>query len=156
MLTKPEVIELFTKYGVFSEAELRSREEIYLEQYCKTVKTEANLVIRMARTIIFPAAMRYQGELATTCANLKAAGHDYQMVTLEDVTAKLRSMQKAANELEKLLDHEAASVLEEARHMCDAILPAMNDVRKWADSLETIVADDLWSLPSYQEMLFIK
>lgn len=156
MLTKPEVIELFTKYGVFSEAELRSREEIYLEQYCKTIRTEANLVIRMARTIIFPAAMRYQGELAATCANLKAAGHDYQMVTLENVTAKLRSMQKATNELEKLLDHETTAVLTEARYLCDTVLPAMNEVRKWADSLETIVADDLWSLPSYQEMLFIK
>uniref|UniRef100_B8DRZ9 Glutamine synthetase catalytic region n=1 Tax=Nitratidesulfovibrio vulgaris (strain DSM 19637 / Miyazaki F) TaxID=883 RepID=B8DRZ9_NITV9 len=156
VLSSPEVVKLFTSYGVFSEAEVKSREEIYLEQYCKTVKTEANLVIRMARTIIFPAAMRYQGELAATCANLKAAGHDYKVVTLEDVTTKLRAMQAAVGELEKKLDHEAASTHAEAKHMCDVILPAMLKVREYADALEAVVADDLWALPSYQEMLFIK
>ena len=156
VLNSPEVVSLFTKYGVFSEAELKSREEIYLEQYCKTIKTEANLVIRMARTIIFPAAMRYQGELAATCANLKAAGHDYQMVTLEDVTTKLRAMQKAVAELEKVIEPTAHDSLGEARHYCDVVMPAMGEVRKWVDALETVVADDLWALPSYQEMLFIK
>ncbi|MEG6504260.1 glutamine synthetase III family protein [Nitratidesulfovibrio sp. 1201_IL3209] len=156
VLGSPEVVKLFTSYGVFSEAEVRSREEIYLEQYCKTVKTEANLVIRMARTIIFPAAMRYQGELAATCANLKAAGHDYKVVTLEDVTAKLRAMQAAVGELEKKLEHEADGTHAEAKHMCDVILPAMLKVREYADALEAVVADDLWALPSYQEMLFIK
>ncbi|WMW63911.1 glutamine synthetase III [Nitratidesulfovibrio liaohensis] len=156
VLSTPEVVKLFTSYGVFSEAEVKSREEIYLEQYCKTVKTEANLVIRMARTIIFPAAMRYQGELAATCANLKAAGHDYKVVTLEDVTAKLRAMQAAVGDLEKKLEHEAASTHAEAKHMCDVILPAMLKVREYADALEAVVADDLWALPSYQEMLFIK
>lgn len=156
MLTAPAVLDLFNKYGILSEAELRSRQEIYLEQYCKTIKTEASLVIRMARTIIFPAAMRYQGELAATCANLKAAGHDYQMVTLEDVTTKLRNMQKAVIELEKALNHSAPDLLDEARYLCDVVLPEMHEVRKWADALEIIVADDLWALPSYQEMLFIK
>ena len=69
MLSAPTTIDLFTKYGVFSEAELASRQEIYLEQYVKTITTEAKLVIRMARTVIFPAAMRYQGELAGVAAN---------------------------------------------------------------------------------------
>ncbi|WP_353120106.1 glutamine synthetase III [Nitratidesulfovibrio sp.] len=156
VLSSPEVVKLFTSYGVFSEAEVKSREEIYLEQYCKTVATEANLVIRMARTIIFPAAMRYQGELAATCANLKAAGHDYKVVALEDVTAKLRAMQAAVGELEKKMEHEAAGTHAEAKHMCDVILPAMLKVREYADALEAVVADDLWALPSYQEMLFIK
>jgi glutamine synthetase len=156
-LTSKEVVALFTKYGVLSEAELKSRQEIYLEQYCKTINTEANLVIRMARTIIFPAAMRYQGELAATCANLKAIGHDVTMLTLEDVTAKLRSMQKTVIELEKLLEKVPhGGTLKEAKYFCEKILPAMNAVREWADALEIVVADDLWALPSYQEMLFIK
>lgn len=155
-LTSPEVLELFARYGIFSEAELRSRQEIYLEQYCKTIMTEANLVIRMARTIIFPAAMRYQGELAATCANLKAIGQDFQMVTLKDVTAKLRNMQRAVNDLEESLAHLEAGSLDEARYLCDIVLPKMKTVRIWADALEVIVADDLWALPSYQEMLFIK
>ncbi|KHK00891.1 glutamine synthetase III family protein [Desulfovibrio sp. TomC] len=156
VLSSPEVVKLFTTYGVFSEAELKSREEIYLEQYVKTIQTEANLVVRMAKTIIFPAAERYQGELAATCANLKAIGHDYKMDTLECVTTKLRDIQAKTAELEKLMEHSADGTLAEAKHMCCTILPAMNEIRAVADALEAVVADDLWSLPSYQEMLFIR
>ncbi|EKO40567.1 MAG: glutamine synthetase [Solidesulfovibrio magneticus str. Maddingley MBC34] len=156
VLTSPEVVKLFTTYGVFSEAELKSREEIYLEQYVKTLQTEANLVVRMAKTIIFPAAMRYQSELAAACANLKAIGHDYKMDTLECVTAKLRDLQTKTAELEKIMEHSAEGSLAEAKHMCCTVLPAMNEVRAVADALEAVVADDLWSLPSYQEMLFIR
>jgi len=156
VLTTKPVIELFTKYGILTEAELKSREEIYLEQYTKTLKTEANLVVRMATTIIFPAAMRYQSELAAACANLKAIGHDYKMAALEDVTDKLRSLQESTVKLDKMLEYEAKDAHSEAKYMCEKILPAMADVRSYADALEAIVADDLWSLPSYQEMLFIR
>jgi len=155
-IVSPETVKLFTTYGVLSEAELKSREEIYLEQYCKTIKTEASLVVRMAKTIIFPAAMRYQGELAGACVNLKAIGHDFKMTTLEDVTAKLRGLQESVASLEKLLEHEGGATHAEAKYLCGTVLPAMNEVRTWADALESVVADDLWSLPSYQEMLFIR
>ncbi|SMP48823.1 glutamine synthetase III [Desulfonatronum lacustre] len=156
-ITSKPVIELFKTYGVLSEAELHSRQEIYLEQYSKTINTEANLAIRLAKTVIFPAAVRYQGELAATCANLKAIGHDVKMITLEDVTAKLRSLQKAVGDLEGALGKVPhGDTLKEAKYFCEAILPAINTVREWADCLETLVADDLWALPSYQEMLFIK
>ena len=156
VLTSKDVVELFTKYGVLSEAELKSRQEIYLEQYVKTVATEANLVIRMARTVIFPAAMRYQGQLAETCASLKAIGHDFKMATLEEVTTKLRAMQVEVDKLEKLLAHEGGDTLTHAKYMCEKVLPAMLAVRGYADALESVVADDLWPLPSYQEMLFIR
>ena len=156
VLTSPEIVELFTKYNVLSEAELKSRQEIYLEQYAKVITTEANLVIRMARTVIFPAAMRYQGELAATCESLKAIGHDFKMATLEDVTAKLRSMQEEVDTLEKLLAHEAGDTQAHATYMCEKILPAMLAIRGYADALESVVADDRWPLPSYQEMLFIR
>lgn len=156
-LTSKESIKLFTTYEVLSEAELHSRQEIYLEQYGKTIKTEANLAIRMAKTIIFPAAMRYQGELAATCANMKAIGHDVKMTTLEDVTIKLRALQKFAGDLEKILEGAPhGDSLKEAVYFCNKVLPGIVEVRKWADSLESVVADDLWPLPSYQEMLFIK
>jgi len=156
VLTTKPVVELFTKYGVLTEAELKSREEIYLEQYAKTINTEANLVVRMATTIIFPAAMRYQSELAAACASLKAIGHDYKMAALEGVTDKLRSLQESATKLDKLLEHEAKDTHAEAKYMCEKILPAMAEIRGYADALEAVVADDLWSLPSYQEMLFIR
>jgi len=155
-ITSPEVVKLFTTYGIFSEAELKSREEIYLEQYVKTIQTEANLVVRMAKTVIFPAAVRYQSELAGACANLKAIGHNFKMDTLECVTTKLRDIQAKTAELEKLMEHSAEGSLAEAKHMCCTVLPAMNEVRAVADALEAVVADDLWPLPSYQEMLFIR
>ncbi|TVQ98584.1 MAG: glutamine synthetase type III [Desulfovibrionales bacterium] len=157
VITSKPVVDLFATYGVLSEAELHSRQEIYLEQYSKSINTEANLAIRLAKTVIFPAAMRYQGELAATCANLKAIGHDVKMITLEDVTAKLRTLQKAVGDLEDLLEKVPhGDTLKEAEYFCNTILPAINMVREWADFLETVVADDLWALPSYQEMLFIK
>ena len=65
-LTRPEVVEIYEKAEVLNRAELKARQDIYLEQYCKTVRTEANLTIRIARTVIFPAAMRYQGCLLYT------------------------------------------------------------------------------------------
>lgn len=159
MITSPEVVDLYTRMGVLDKTELKARQEIYLEQYCKTVRTEAMLVTRMANTIIFPAAMRYQGELASVCASLKAIGKDFKAVTLETVTLRLRDMQAALVKLEKQMDavdklqHDS---LAQARFYCEKILPCMKDVRVHADALEVIVADDLWSLPSYQEILFGK
>src|SRR5438270_1054828 len=72
VLAKPEVVQLLDKYGVLSPRETQSRHDIYLEQYIKTISTEAKITIEMARTMIFPAAVRYQNELATTCTSLKA------------------------------------------------------------------------------------
>ncbi|MDR2695035.1 MAG: glutamine synthetase type III, partial [Deltaproteobacteria bacterium] len=153
----PEALRLFTEHQVLNKQELKARQDIYFEQYCKTVRTEARITARAARTIIYPAAMRYQGELAATCAHMKAIGMEYKTVSLNELTVKLRAMQQAVLALEQLLDAAPGQELpEEARYCCDRILPAMNEVRRWADALEIIVADDLWALPSYQEMLFIK
>jgi len=154
--TKKESVALFTRYNILSEAELASRQEIYLEHYVKTIATEANLMIRLSRTVIFPAALRYQNELAATCVNLKAIGHDFKMATLEDCTAKLRGLQADVSVLETLLAHTDGDTLSHAKYMCEKVLPAMRNVRTHADALETVVADDLWELPSYQEMLFIR
>ena len=157
-LTKPDVVTIYERAAVLRRDELRARQEIYLEQYCKTVRTEANLVIRMARTIIFPAAMRYQGELATTAGRLRDLGMDYRTTTLEEVTASLRRLQDATAKLETALAAcgELGEGLEAAEHYCNDVLPLMLEVREHADTLETIVADDLWALPNYQEILFGK
>jgi len=156
-LCTPEAMHLFAEHQVCNKQELKARQDIYFEQYCKTVRTEARITARTARTIIYPAAMRYQGELAATCAHMKAIDMEYKAVTLNELTTKLRAMQQAVLALEHLLDAAPMQELpEEARYCCDKILPAMNEVRRWADALEYIVADDLWALPSYQEMLFIK
>ncbi len=155
-ITDPEVVKIFTRFKVLSRRELKSREEIYTEQYVKSINVEAILTLRLARTQIFPAAVRYQNELATTCTNLKANGYTFDTNTLDKVTALVKDLQDAADELEKVMGHEAKNLKAEARHMCDVVLPAMNKVRAVADQLEELVPDDLWPLPTYQEMLFIK
>ena len=159
ILMNPDIVDLYTEQKVLTKTELKARQEIYLELYCKTIRTEAHLVARMAKTIIFPAAMRYQGELASTCAGLKAIGKDFRTTTLDQVTEMLRKMQDNVNKLEKLgkdAGKKQHDSLAQARFYCESVIPCMKDVRAWADSLEEIVANDLWGLPSYQEILFGK
>ncbi len=155
-LSNPEVAAVFEKYNVLSKRELDSRTDIYLEQYCKVVRSESKLVVEMAKTMIYPAAVRYQSELAAAATNLKSAGLTPCIETLTKVTELVNSLSKSINALEKTDGHHASGLLDEAKHFCNDVLPAMSEVRKYADELESIVADDLWPLPTYQEMLFIK
>ena len=156
-LASTELEEMFSKYGVLSPRELASRLETYQEQYCMTVDVEANLCASMSKTLIFPAVIRYQNELASTCANLKAVGYDFDTDTLDTVTSLVKSLQDGISALEHAIEDEnASSPEEECRHRCDVVLPSMLAVRETVDQLEQIVADDLWPLPTYSEMLFIK
>ena len=148
VLEKPETIQAFEKYGVLSPRELHSRYEIYVEQYIKTVLVEAKLVVKMAKTQILPAALRYAKELTGT---LPAGGK-----ISEQVSSLVADLDKGGATLESALAHESSAPLDEAKHLRDQVLPAMLTVRAAADSLEGIVADDQWPLPTYQEMLFIR
>jgi glutamine synthetase len=156
VLIDPEVIAVFEKYGVLSKRELESRHDIYLEQYVKSVSVESKLVVEIAKTMLFPAAIRYQSELAVTCANLKAVGYTFDTNTLDKITALVKELQDSIAALEQTTAHHGGSLLEEATHYLKQVVPAIAAVRKGADALEGMVADDLWPLPTYQEMLFIK
>jgi glutamine synthetase len=156
VLGQPEIIELFEKYNVLSRREVESRKEVKLEQYVMTIQVEANLMLKMGRTMIYPAAVRYQSELATNCANLKAAGLACDSTTLQKVTHCINELRDGLDKLETLMAHESDDLEAEARYACDTLIPAMNAIRAHADALEEMVADDLWPLPTYQEMLFIK
>jgi glutamine synthetase len=155
-LIKPEAVELFEKYGVFSERELHSRYEVRLEQYALTVAVEAKLAVEIGSTIILPAAIRYQTELAQNVAALKAAGIEPSTGLLEAVTGPINELETGLSTLKAALaDHSAESALDEAKHAQEQLLPAMETIRTAADALEGVVADDLWPLPTYQEMLYI-
>jgi glutamine synthetase len=154
-LIKPESLELFEKYGVFNERELHSRYEVRLEHYALTIYVEAKLTLELGSTVVLPAAMRYQTEVAQNIATLKAAGVEPSMALLEEVSAPIAELSGALAELKAELGHSAESADEEASHARDGLLPAMEKVRAAADTLEGIVADDLWPLPTYQEMLYI-
>jgi glutamine synthetase len=156
-LTSKDVLAVFKKHNVLSPREMASRQEVYTEQYCMTIAVEANTCLEMGRTIIFPAAVRYQNELATSAANLKAVGIAVDTVTLDTVTANIKQLQDGLNELEDLIANvNGKNLLAEAKYYCTKILPKMLEIREAADALEGYVADDLWPLPTYQEMLFIK
>jgi glutamine synthetase len=154
-LVKPEAIEVFEKYGVFSERELESRVEVRYETYALTVAVEAKLALEIGSTVILPAAVRYQTELAQNVATLKAAGVEPDLTLLQMVSEPIGALTAALATLKEGLSHHADSATEEAKHAQAALLPAMDAVRAAADTLESIVADDLWPLPTYQEMLYI-
>ncbi|MDX1965508.1 MAG: glutamine synthetase III [Pirellulales bacterium] len=156
-LLKKEYIEVFEKYKVLSERELRSRYDIYVERYCKDMNTEAQCALSIAKTQLLPAAYRYQGELAGIASNLKACGKNPHLGTLEVLTGLVAKFEETIGDLEKAASHKHAHDLTaEAKYFNDHVKPAMLAVREVADQLETVVADDLWPLPKYQEMLFIK
>lgn len=158
VIKEPTYIDLFEKYGVLSERELDSRYEVYAEQYIAAVNVESNLVVEIAKTMVFPAAVRYQGELASSLASLKAIGVEADHGTISKITDLIKKLQDSVAELEALKanEHDAADVAAHCFMVKDKVLPKMLDVRAYVDSLETMVADDLWPLPTYQEMLYIK
>ncbi|HEY3666498.1 MAG TPA: glutamine synthetase III [Polyangiaceae bacterium] len=152
-----DAIAVFEKYKVLSARELHARYEIFLEQYVKTINVEKNLVLQIAKTQILPAALRFQTELANNVVALKAAGvsADSSLLTkisglVTDLTGSVAALEKAA------AHHGASSLFEEAKYFRDALLPAQLKVREVADTLEGLVPTDIWPLPTYQEMLFIK
>ncbi|PVB60770.1 glutamine synthetase III [Labrenzia sp. 011] len=158
VLKEQTYTDLFAKYGVLSERELDSRYEVYAEQYVASVNVESNLVVEMAKTMVFPAAVRYQGELASSLVDLKALGIEADHDTLIKVTGLIKKLQDSVAELEalKASEHDAESVAAHCFMIKDKVLPKMVEVRGYVDALETLVADDLWPLPTYQEMLFIR
>ncbi len=159
-LISPKSIKLFGKYGVLSERELHSRYEIFVEGYRKTINIESQLTIHIAKRMILPAALRYQAEVAQSLSNLKASGATVpkiQTAHLSELVSLIDELQSSTDRLEAVLDeHPDGDSLAHAKHARDVIIPAMNSVRVAGDKLEGIVADDLWPLPTYQEMLFVK
>jgi glutamine synthetase len=159
VIVRKDSIDLFTRYKVYSERELRSRLTILSENYVKTLNIEGQLTSMMGRTMILPAALRYQAEVATAVNAVKAAGVDNsaQVDLLKSLTATISDFQSAIATLDRALGHHAdGDVFSHAQYFRDKVLPSMTAVRGLGDKLETMVADDLWPLPTYREMLFIK
>ncbi|MCG8532634.1 MAG: glutamine synthetase III [Desulfovibrionales bacterium] len=155
-LNSASSVKLFESFGVLSGRELDSRVSIFFEQYINVIQTEVELAIKLARTSIMPAAVRYQTELARNCINMKELGLGCVSGPLTKLTENLNGLESAANELESMLATAHSGEQEHAHFLCSSVLPVMSELREYADKLEEIVADDLWPLPTYQEMLFIK
>jgi glutamine synthetase len=140
---------VFSHYGVLSERELESRYEVFLEQYVTKLNIEAETASSIARTMLLPAASRHLAMLHE--AQLAELIGETEALISEFVTA-LKGLESA--NLAENQPHE--DVLEHAKYMRDTVIPAMEATRAAADKLEKVVADDLWPLPKYSEILFIK
>jgi glutamine synthetase len=147
-ITNKQTVAAFKKYKVLSKRELESREEVFTEQYVTNINIEAETAAAIARTMLLPAVIRYLNELQAT--------------GLEELVGEVEPIVKefhfALTKLEdaNLDENHPTDVHKDAAYMRDTVMPAMDDVRDVADRLEKLVADDLWPLPKYSEMLFIK
>lgn len=157
VLREQYIEDLFTKTKVLSPKELESRFEVYSEQYILSIEVEAKLVIDMAKTTIYPAAMRHLADIAATVDGLEEMGITLDRDNLKNVAQLTNSMMSKVSKLSSALAKEDfGSTKEHMKYFADTIRSLMDDVRVDVDALEAEVADDLWPLPTYQEMLFIK
>ena len=148
-LIADETVAVFSKYGVLSAREIESRHEVYLEQYITKLNIEAETAAAIARTMLLPAAARHLALLRD--AQLPELIAECEQLTSEFVS-EIKQLE-SANLAENQPDDDAIA---HAKYMCETIVPAMGAVRAAADRLEKVVADDIWPLPKYSEILFIK
>jgi glutamine synthetase len=144
-----DTVTLFSNYGVLSERELHARYEVFLEQYITKLNIESEVTANLAKTMLLPAAVRYKAELL--------------MAEEPELASEVGELISGFVEVIKSLEHlnlpesqPEDDVLAHAKFMHDTVFPAMGEVRAAADKLEKVVADDLWPLPKYSEILFIK
>ncbi len=157
---KKENIELFEKHNVFTASEMRSRYEIQLENYSKTINIEALTMIDMARKEILPAVSAYIKELADTANLAKAVASDVDCSYESQMVKKLSSltglMFNRVNALDEALlkVKELSDALEVAQYYSKVVFIAMQELRSVADEIETYVGEKYWPFPTYGELLF--
>jgi glutamine synthetase len=155
---------LFESNGVYTHEELEARHEIELEKYTKKVQIESRIMGDLAINHILPAAIRYQNELLTNINGLKAAGlgadaYGSQLDILTSVSKHIQVIHTKAHEMVEA--RKKANNIEHAREKAiaydkDIKAAFFDDIRYHVDKLEQLVDDDLWTLPKYREMLFIR
>ena len=159
-ILEPKNVQMLISQGVFSMAELRSRYEITLENYCKTVTIEANTMIEMVRREILPAIEAYVGSVAETAAKKKSAVPDLECRSEKKVITKLSVLSDLIDKNAEALEASMAKLLTEsdtsvsAFAVRDDILPKMAQLRAVADEAETLTAKSYWPFPGYGELLF--
>jgi glutamine synthetase len=148
-LISDETVTLFSNYGVLSQRELESRYEVFAEQYVTKINIESETAAAIAKTMLLPAAARHVALLRESDLPSLATQTKDLIGEFDQAIKSLETANLAENQPE-------ADVLEHAKYIRDEVTPAMSAVRDVADKLEKIVADDLWPLPKYSEILFIK
>lgn len=151
-------VDVFSKYGVYTEAELQSRVEILLDEYCKTLNIEALTMIDMAKKEILPAAAKYIEDIAKTAELAKSCGAEtvFEEETVKEISALVTEMYKALGTLEADVQkvHSIEDTQEMANFFHDTIFADMGALRVPADKIETLVGKDYWPYPTYSDLLF--
>ena len=153
-------MDMLTAHKVFTEAELKSRYEITLENYCKTVVIEANTMVDMAKKQILPAVSEYASDLAETIGKKLALGTDiaceYEKGTVKKLSILCDKIAEATEALEGALVKikSAEEIGEESVLVRDLLLPAMGELRVACDEAETATAEKYWPFPTYGDLLF--
>jgi glutamine synthetase len=146
-LVEKSTVAVFKKYKVLSKRELESRYDVSTEQYSTYINIEAETAQTIAATMILPAAVRHLNMLST--AGLEGLAAETRTL-VEELAAAIKALEEVN------AHHPHGTAIAHATYMHDTVVPAMGAVREVTDRLERIVADDLWPLPKYSEMLFIK
>ncbi len=156
-LRDESIKELFSSTGVLSPVELESRFEVYAEQYVLSIEVEAKLVVEMAKTLIYPASTHFLADLAMTSSSMADLGVEMNNSIPASIAAETNAMITTVAELEAAIEkHDFDSIEDHMTFCANDIRGLMDKVRSHVDMLEGEVADDLWPLPKYREMLFIK
>lgn len=158
----PESIEFLSKTGIYSEEEVHARYHVNVERYIKDVEIEVQALTSIVNEMIIPAAFKYQGTLAESIEALADVLEDdevlgEQKAALKDLASSIVKLRKSVTALSHLSEKAEGleDVGEKATFFAYEILPQMEAIRTVADYLEGIVADDVWPLPKYREMLFL-
>ena len=151
-------VDVFSKYGVYTEAELQSRVEILLDEYCKTLNIEALTMIDMAKKEILPAAAKYIKDIAKTAELAKSCGAEtvFEEETVKEISALVTEMYKALGTLEADVQkvHSIEDTQDMANYFHDTIFADMGALRVPADKIETLVGKEYWPYPTYSDLLF--
>lgn len=159
---RKEVVDLFSRNSVLSEAELKSRYNVFLEEYIKKQELEAVLCVELAQMHYVPAAITHQNNLITNYKGLAEIGLKQQAEIvkpqIEKISQHIESIFALSKQIELTLQ-EADSIHDEYKKalvLAKEIKPKIEDIRASVDSLETVVSDNLWPFPKYRELLFIQ
>ena len=156
VLRRDAIRELFSRHNVLSPVELESRFEVYAEQYCLAIEVEARLAVRLARTSIYPAVSAYLAELAASIQEQESIGLTPSKALAHQIGDLNQQLLDRAAALEAALGSAPHGADAHMRHCADTLMGLMGELRAAADSLETLVDDAAWPLPTYQEMLFVR
>jgi glutamine synthetase len=157
-----KVVDLFEALKVFTSTELRARKEVALKSYTLNAQIEAKVLIELVNTQIIPATLSYLGDLSSSVLKINEAlsvtKSNYSLEMLSELNDQLSGLKSLNDELMSVLDTSEGldSIEEKARYSCESIVPLMKELRLKADSLELVVADQLWPITKYRELLYIK